>query len=149
MAKSSFVLYTRYMPLLDSLNDKELAGLMRAVFKYASDGSEPTFRTKAERIAFAVIKEQLDYDCEKYDRIVKRNRENGKKHTSVKCESTQGECDKTEKKESARSASPCRTSFERTYSPSEIFGKEPFKSDGIFTFKGVYGADDKRTFKGG
>lgn len=149
MAKSSFVLYTRYMPLLDSLNDKELASLMRAVFRYASDGSEPKLRTKAERIAFAVIKEQLDYDLEKYERIVERNRENGKKHTSAKAENVQNDDGKTGNDGDMRRPSPQRTSFTRSASPSEIFGKEMFKSDGIFGFKSVYGTDMQRTYKGG
>lgn len=83
MGKNSFVLYTRYSSLLSDLDDKEVADITRAVFHYVSTGELPELKTRIERLVFSFIKDQLDFDGEKYEKVVKRNRENGKKHISA------------------------------------------------------------------
>lgn len=78
MEKSSFLMYTEYDEQLNDLTDEELGQLMRAIFKYEKDGTEPKF-TGLLKMAFSFIKGNLNRDKQKYDKRCETSAINGKK----------------------------------------------------------------------
>lgn len=64
MEKKSFLMYLDYDELLEDLSDEELGQLMRAIFEYEKEGSEPNFKGLL-KMAFAFIKAKLEEDKEK------------------------------------------------------------------------------------
>lgn len=77
MGKESFLLYHGYYePIKDlSLEDKGL--LFDAIFQYSIEGIEPS-NTSRIFMAFQFFKNQMNQDAKKYNRVVERNRNNGK-----------------------------------------------------------------------
>ena len=78
MAKNSFILYTDYEEKLAPLSDKELGELIRNIFIYLRTGKVPKMK-RGLSFVFSFIKVELDKNNETYEKIVERNRENGKK----------------------------------------------------------------------
>ena len=79
MTQNSFILYTSYYKLLDHLTIKERGFLWTAVFEYMMKKEETKLPPKV-RVVFEMIKNQLEVDQEKYEKIIERNRKNGVKH---------------------------------------------------------------------
>ena len=78
--KKSFIMYLDYKEQLEDLSDKELGTLIRAIFQYIEDETEPSFKGKL-RIAFKFIRSTLDRDSQKWEDIKKKRSEAGKRHT--------------------------------------------------------------------
>ena len=76
--KNSFIIYHSYMEIFEDLTDEQLGKLFRAFFNYEINRIEPNF-TGEMKIAFKVIKKDLDINLEKYENICERNRLNGLK----------------------------------------------------------------------
>lgn len=74
--KNSFILYTDYMEYFEMLSPTEQSSLIMAIFAYQKNGDEPTSLTPTANMAFRFIKDQLDRDREKYEKICEKNREN-------------------------------------------------------------------------
>ncbi len=83
MGRNSFVLYNRYSQYIDMLSDTELAQVIRSVFSYVCTGQADLPKSRTAKAVYALIKEQIDFDNEKYKKTVERNQNNGKKHISV------------------------------------------------------------------
>jgi len=79
MTQNSFILYTSYYKLLDHLTIEERGFLWTAVFEYMMKKEETALPPKVS-VAFELIKNQLEVDQEKYEKIIERNRKNGVKH---------------------------------------------------------------------
>lgn len=77
MKRKSFILYTDSLEVINELDDSQIANLFRAIYAYAK--GEPTELSKLEKIAFLPIKQYMDRDGDSYQKIVERNRENGKR----------------------------------------------------------------------
>ena len=73
-------MYLDYKEQLEDLKDKELGTLIRAIFQYIEDETEPNFKGKL-RIAFKFIRSALDRDNQKWEDIKKKRSEAGKKHS--------------------------------------------------------------------
>ena len=75
--KESFILYNSFYEPIKYLSDEQLGKLFRAIFNYSSTGE--ITEDKEILIAFMFIKNQLDLDNEKYQKICERNKLNGLK----------------------------------------------------------------------
>ena len=75
--KNSFLMYHEYREILEDLTNEELGILFRAILDYEIDGVEPNF-TGMSKMAFKVIKGNLDRDSQKYDKRCETSSENGK-----------------------------------------------------------------------
>lgn len=75
--KSSFVLYTDYLPQIELLSNEQRGILLTAVMRYASALELPEM-DGITSMAFSFIKANMDKDNEKYERTVKARQEAGK-----------------------------------------------------------------------
>lgn len=75
--KESFVLYNSFYEPIKGLKNEQLGKLLRAIFNYTINGE--ITQEDDILVAFMFIKNQLDLDNEKYQKICERNRTNGKK----------------------------------------------------------------------
>ena len=75
--KDSFLIYKSFYKPISRLSDKQLGRLFRAIFKYQL-GEEVTVEEDIE-MAFEFFKNQFEIDELKYQSIVERNRNNGRK----------------------------------------------------------------------
>lgn len=75
--KDSFLIYKSFYKPISILSDKQLGRLFRAIFKYQL-GEEVTVEEDIE-MAFEFFKNQFEIDELKYQGIVERNRNNGRK----------------------------------------------------------------------
>ena len=76
--KSAFKIYGSYAEQVNALTDSEAGRLFKALVNY-KNGEEPKNLSGMEQIAFLFIRQQMDYDCEKYERRCEQNRKNGMK----------------------------------------------------------------------
>ena len=64
--KNSFVLFLENKEVFDMLPDEDCAALIRGIFQYETDGTEPEL-SLAAKCVFVMIKQQLDRNREKYE----------------------------------------------------------------------------------
>lgn len=76
--KDSFILYQEHKEIFETLTDEEAGKLIKAIFEYEDTG-KITQLDKSLKLAFIPIKNALDRNKEKYEKVVERNKENGKK----------------------------------------------------------------------
>ena len=76
--KNSFLIYNEYAEILEDLSNEEVGILFRAIFDYEINRREPKF-TGLMKMAFKVIKGNLDRDRNKYDKRCETSAENGKR----------------------------------------------------------------------
>lgn len=75
MAREYFNAYHSYLKSIDPLNDAERGRLFTALLFYSSTGKEPELRGN-ERFIFPMMREQIDRDCDKYNKKCESNRQN-------------------------------------------------------------------------
>lgn len=75
MAKDSFILYLEQKQIFEMLTDEEAGQLIKAIFEYEDTGQTVTL-DRSLQIAFLPIKNVLDRNKEKYEKVVERNRKN-------------------------------------------------------------------------
>ena len=75
--KDSFLIYKSFYKPISRLSDKQLGRLFRAIFKYQL--SEEISEEEDIEMAFELYKNQFEIDELKYQGIVERNRNNGRK----------------------------------------------------------------------
>lgn len=78
MSRKSFVAYRDWQSIFEMLNDEELGRLTRVIFDYVN-GKEVEIDDRVLKIVFENIRLTIDRDTQKYNAIVQRNKENGKK----------------------------------------------------------------------
>lgn len=76
--KNSFILYTDYLSQIELLTDEQRGVLFLAIMRYAAEEWLPEMDATTE-MAFSFIRQQLDRDNEKYQKISKIRREAGAK----------------------------------------------------------------------
>ena len=76
--KKSFVLYHDYWNWFRLLTDEELGKLIRAIFYYEREQTEPYDLNEKTIIAFYMVKDTLDRDRAKYEAVCNRNKENAR-----------------------------------------------------------------------
>lgn len=78
MQKNSFVLQTRLNAVVAKLSDKQAGILFKSILNYATNGIVANFEDSAVSIAFEFVKQDIDYNANKYAETCKRNADNGK-----------------------------------------------------------------------
>ena len=76
--KKSFVLYHDFRNWFSLLTDEELGRLIRAIFDSEMNKELPENLNEKEQIAFFMVRDILDRDREKYERVCNRNKENAR-----------------------------------------------------------------------
>lgn len=76
--KSAFKIYGSYADQVNVLTDNEAGRLFKALINYRN-GEEPRNLNGLEMMAFLFIRQQMDYDVEKYEKQCEVNRRNGMK----------------------------------------------------------------------
>lgn len=77
MARDTFIFYRDWLNALNDMPDNVQLEAYKAIAQYALDGNTPEL-SPMTKIAFSFIKPQIDRDLEKYNKVVERNRANGK-----------------------------------------------------------------------
>lgn len=76
--KKSFVMYASWMQMIDSMPDDKAGQLIKAVAAYVLD-KDVEIKDPLITAMFAMIRETLDEDAEKYEKKIAKLRGNGKK----------------------------------------------------------------------
>ena len=80
MARDSIVIYKSVADALSELDTETYKKVMTAIFAYAYDGKDPEFESVVERMAWHLIRPQIDACIKRYEAQV----ENGKKRWKAK-----------------------------------------------------------------
>ena len=72
--KDGFVIYSSYAEKFEDLTDEQFGRLMRIVCEYEKSGETPRIEDKSIRIAFKVIKYELDANGQKYEEICEKRK---------------------------------------------------------------------------
>lgn len=76
--KDSFVIYTKYDEQISLLSDEQAGRLFKALIRYKMGNSLPKMDAVTNMI-FSVIRQQIDFENQKYDELRERNKRNGEK----------------------------------------------------------------------
>ena len=82
--KKSFIIYTDYKDLFDSLDVPEAGELIRAMLSYAAGEETAEFSDRHIKACFSIIKKQMDRDSEKYAQVCRKRSEAAKKGAKEK-----------------------------------------------------------------
>lgn len=74
MIKNSFVIRTGYHDIVKEMSDKQAGLLLKAIFNYAADKEIPEITDVEVKMAFRFVKQDLDYDEQRYQARVEHNR---------------------------------------------------------------------------
>lgn len=77
MARDTFIFYRDWLNALNDMPEDVQLEIYKSIAKYALDG-ELYELSQFAKIAFNFVKPQIDRDIEKYNKVVERNRANGK-----------------------------------------------------------------------
>lgn len=73
--KESFILYTSYKEKFEDLSDEQFGKLIRLMIKNATNEEIGKIEDKQLRLAFKVVKVEMDANAEKYDKACKKKQE--------------------------------------------------------------------------
>lgn len=76
--KKSFILYHDHWDCFKLLTDEESGKLIRAIFNYEREKTEPKELNERTMMAFYIIKDALDRDRANYEAVCNRNKKNAK-----------------------------------------------------------------------
>lgn len=85
--KDSFVVYTSYREKFSRLSDEQMGILFRAMMEYQASGEIPSIDDITVSVCFDIVKCDMDANNAKYNAVVKRNQENGKRGGRPRTES--------------------------------------------------------------
>ncbi|MBR4287453.1 MAG: hypothetical protein IKT55_07095, partial [Clostridia bacterium] len=77
--KKSFIFYYDWWDIFEPMTPIQRGELLTEIYRYIREGIEPEYTEYGMKIAFNVIRNTLNRDADKYERVCKRNSENGKK----------------------------------------------------------------------
>ena len=77
--KKSFILYTDSLPAIETLSDEHAGLLLKSLLRFVNSGETPSLLPSELRYPFASLRSQIERNTEKYERIVERRREAGRK----------------------------------------------------------------------
>lgn len=84
MKETSIILYTSYYDILNKMPKEDVCDIIMACLEHVMGMEQRALSDKAE-IAFAFISSNINRDKEKYERIVEKRREAGKKGRAQGC----------------------------------------------------------------
>lgn len=74
MTKNSFVIRTGYHDIVKEMSDKQAGQLLKAIFNYVATKEIPELTDVEVKMAFRFVKQDLDYDEQRYQARVDHNR---------------------------------------------------------------------------
>lgn len=74
MTKNSFVMRTGYYDIVKDMSDKQAGQLLKAIFNYVANKTTPELADVEVKMAFRFVKQDLDYDEQRYQTRVEHNR---------------------------------------------------------------------------
>lgn len=74
MTKNSFVMRTGYYDIVKDMSDKQAGQLLKAIFNYVAAKEIPELTDVEVKMAFRFVKQDLDYDEQRYQARVEHNR---------------------------------------------------------------------------
>lgn len=80
----ALILYFDRLSMLDDMTDEEAGAFFKGVVEYAREGREPDFRDRFMRHSFTSIKPDIDYASSRYEEIIRKRSEAGKKSAEAK-----------------------------------------------------------------
>ena len=127
MAREYFNAYHSYLKSIDPLNDAERGRLFTALLFYSSTGKEPELRGN-ERFIFPMMREQIDRDCDKYNKKCESNRQNIKVRWNTNeyeriPDDTKNTKEKEKTKEKTKTKTKTRESINGAFAPRSKFVK--------------------------
>ena len=123
MAREYFNAYHSYLKSIDPLNDAERGRLFTALLFYSSTGKEPELRGN-ERFIFPMMREQIDRDCDKYNKKCESNRQNIKvRWNTNEYERIPDDTKNTKEKEKTKEKTKTRESINGAFAPRSKFMK--------------------------
>lgn len=123
MAREYFNAYHSYLKSIDPLNDAERGRLFTALLFYSSTGKEPELRGN-ERFIFPMMREQIDRDCDKYNKKCESNRQNIKvRWNTNEYERIPDDTKNTKEKEKTKEKTKTRESINGASAPRSKFVK--------------------------
>ncbi|MBQ8826595.1 MAG: hypothetical protein IJ007_05845 [Oscillospiraceae bacterium] len=84
--KKSFIIYTDYKDLFDTLDNSESGELIKAMLDYAAGEEISEFSDRHIRACFSIIRKQMDRDSEKYAQVCRKRSEAAKRTAKAKAE---------------------------------------------------------------
>lgn len=105
--KDSFIFYTEYREGIESMSDAQAGALIKALIAY-TDGDDPQIEDPAVRMVFLIIKQRMDRDREKWEKVCEKRREAGKlggrPQKKDKAKEAKGSSEKQKKQNKAKKA---------------------------------------------
>lgn len=77
--RKGFFLFTDMAKCYDGLTSERFGNVIRAALVYCDTGVVPEIKDAEEKIAFSSMKLWVDLDRERYNNIIEKRRESGKK----------------------------------------------------------------------
>lgn len=74
MTKNSFVIRAGYYDIVKEMSDKQAGQLLKAIFNYVADNKIPELSDVEVKMAFRFVKQDLDYDEQRYQAKIEHNR---------------------------------------------------------------------------
>jgi hypothetical protein len=94
--KKSFVFYTEWIEIFDSLTNEESGRLIKHIFEYVND-KNPITDDKLINLCFIPIRQSLKRDLKKWENYIEKQKANGKKGGRPKTQKTQAFLEKPKK----------------------------------------------------
>ena len=81
--RKSFIFYYDWWDIFEPMTQTQKGDLLTGIYDYVRKGTEPNYSELGMQIAFNVIRNTLNRDSEKYEKICKQRSEGIKKRWSV------------------------------------------------------------------
>ena len=78
MGKNSFILQARLSTVVAKLSDKQAGVLFKGILNYAANGAVATFEDNAVSIVFEMVRQDIDYNAERYAQTCAKRAESGR-----------------------------------------------------------------------
>ena len=77
--KHTFVLRTEYQAVFDRLSDQQAGALIKSIYAHVTQGAALALSDKETEMAFTFIRQDLDFDSQKYEEICAKRAAAGRK----------------------------------------------------------------------
>ena len=124
-----FMMYRDYIEYFSYLSKEEKADLLDAIFAYVFKGEGPSSLSPVASLAFAIVRNNVDRDLEKYGQKCEKNRKNGALGGRPRKAEIEGNKDEPKNEEKPEKDDVLQTSKVTEEQFSEFFAEYPKKAD--------------------
>lgn len=144
--KDSFILYQEQKEIFEVLTDEEAGKLIKAIFEYEESGQTSDL-DKSLKIAFIPIKNILDKNKEKYEKVVERNKQNiQKRWEKENTKNTTGKFGKKENTKNTDNDYEYDNEYDYEHDNEKIKKKKKKSFDDVFS-ENCFSEEIERTLK--